>query len=156
MLPLGRLGPAPGWYQPRDSRLTHDEQRTLMTLWCIFPSPLMVGGELPSADAWTVSLLTNPEVIAMDQHSTGNHPVITTDKTVVWTAKSTSAPDHYLAVFNISDSGQKLRYTWKDFGFPAAKYKLRDLWQRKDLGVGASIEVTVPSHGVMLYRVSPI
>ena len=71
MLPLGYLGPAPGWEKARQTRLSHDEQRLLMTLWCIFPSPLMVGGRLPSADDWTLSLLTNPEVLAMDQHSTG-------------------------------------------------------------------------------------
>ena len=58
MLPLGYLGPAPGWGKARQTRLTHDEQRTLVTLWSIFPSPLMVGGELPSADAWTKSLLS--------------------------------------------------------------------------------------------------
>ena len=155
MLPLGRLGPAPGWGQPRDTRLTHDEQRTLMTLWSIFPSPLMVGGELPSADAWTISLLTNPEVIAMDQHSTGNHPVVATDKTVVWVAQSTLTKTHYLALFNVSESSQTLQYAWKDLGFPAAKYKLRDLWQRKEVGVAASMEVTVPAHGVVLYGLSP-
>jgi hypothetical protein len=156
MLPLGRLGPAAGWGQPRDTRLTHDEQRTLMTLWSIFPSPLMVGGELPSADAWTVSLLTNPEVIALDQHSAGNHPVVTTDKTVVWVAQSTLTKTHYLALFNISESSQALQYAWKELGFPAAKYKLRDLWQRRDVGAAASMEVTVPSHGVVLYRVSQV
>jgi hypothetical protein len=78
MLPLGHLGPAPGWGESRDTRLTHDEQRTLMTLWCVFPSPLMIGGRLPSADDWTLSLLTNPEVLAVDQQSTENRPVVTT------------------------------------------------------------------------------
>jgi alpha-galactosidase len=156
MLPLGRLGPEPGWGQVRDTRLTHDEQRTLMTLWSIFPSPLMVGGELPSADAWTTSLLTNPEVIAMDQHSTGNHPVITTDKVVVWVAQSSLTKSQYLAVFNISESNQALQYAWKDLGLTGPKYKLRDLWQRKDAGVAASIEVTVPPHGVVLYSLSPV
>jgi alpha-galactosidase len=156
MLPLGRLGPEPGWGQVRDTRLTHDEQRTLMTLWSIFPSPLMVGGELPSADAWTTSLLTNPEVIAMDQHSTGNHPVITTDKVVVWVAQSSLTKSEYLAVFNTAESSQTLQYAWKDLGFTGPKYKLRDLWQRNDSGVAASIKVTVPPHGVVLYSLSPV
>ena len=79
-----------------------------MTLWCIFPSPLMVGGDLPKADAWTISLLTNPEVIAVDQHSSGNHPVISTDKTVVWLAKSDTTDGHYLAAFNLTESSAKL------------------------------------------------
>ncbi|MGH9503168.1 MAG: glycoside hydrolase family 27 protein [Terriglobales bacterium] len=154
MLPLGYLGPAPGWGQPRYTRLTHDEQRTFVTLWCIFPSPLMVGGDLPKADAWTTSLLTNPEVIAVDQHSSGNHPVITSDKTVAWVAESPRAGGHYLAIFNLEDSSRKIRYSWKDVGLPAAKYRVRDLWQRKDLGSASSVTVTLPAHGSVLYGVS--
>ncbi len=155
MLPLGYLGPAPGWGQARYTRLTHDEQRTFLTLWCIFPSPLMVGGDLPKADAWTTSLLTNPEVIAVDQHSSGNHPVIATDKTVVWVAQS-AAESRYLAIFNLTESSQTVLYAWKDLGFTSAKYKLRDLWERKDLGVADSITVTLPPHGSALYEASPV
>jgi alpha-galactosidase len=156
MLPLGYLGPAPGWGQPRYTRLTHDEQITFLTLWCIFPSPLMVGGDLPRADAWTTALLTNPEVIAVDQHSTGNHPVITTEKTVVWVAQSTATDSHSLAVFNLTESSQKIRYAWQDLGLTSAKYKLRDLWRRKDLGPADSLEVTLPAHGSVLYAASPV
>jgi hypothetical protein len=164
MLPLGYLGPAPGWGQARYTRLTHDEQRTFVTLWCIFASPLMVGGDLPKADAWTTSLLTNPEVIAVDQRSTGNHPAITTDKTVVWVAQSAAADSHYLAVFNLGESSQTVQYAWKDLGFIDTKYdakydtkyKLRDLWERKDLGPAGSIRVTLPPHGSVLYEASPV
>ncbi len=155
MLPLGRLGPAPGWGKPRYTRLSHDEQRTLVTLWCIFPSPLMVGGELPAADDWTASLLTNPEVIAVDQHSGGNHLAIHTDKTVVWIARA-SGSDQYLAVFNISESSESLRYAWKDLGLSASAYKLRDLWQHKDLDAAKSLTVTLPPHGSVLYRLSSV
>ncbi len=156
MLPLGYLGPAPGWGQPRYARLTHDEQRTFLTLWCIFASPLMVGGDLPRADAWTTALLTNPEVIAVDQHSTGNHPAITTDKAVVWVAQSAAPDNHSLAVFNLTESSQKVRYEWKDLGFASAKYKLRDLWERKDLGPADSLTVTLPPHGSVLYGASSV
>jgi hypothetical protein len=156
MLPLGYLGPAPGWGQPRYTRLTHDEQRTFVTLWCIFPSPLMVGGDLPKADEWTTSLLTNPEVIAVDQHSTGNHPVISTDKTVVWVAQAAAADGHYLALFNLTESSQKLQYAWKDLGLASSKYKVRDLWERKDLGIEDAIIVTLPPHGSVLYEASPV
>ena len=153
MLPLGHLGPAPGWGQPRDTRLSHDEQRTLMTLWCIFPSPLMVGGRLPSADDWTLSLLTNPEVLAVDQHSTGNRPVISSEKTVVWRAGSAADQRHYVAVFNIGESSQKLHYDWKDMGLKPGKYKLRDLWAHKDLGAADSLTLELPSHASVLYSV---
>ena len=156
MLPLGYLGPAPGWGQPRYTRLTHDEQRTFLTLWCIFASPLMVGGDLSRADAWTTALLTNPEVIAVDQHSTGNHPAITTDQTVVWVARSNAAGSNSLAVFNLTESSQKVRYEWKDLGFTGAKYKLRDLWERKDLSPADSLTVTLPPHGSVLYGASSV
>jgi alpha-galactosidase len=155
MLPVGHLGPAPGWGKARHTRLTHDEQRTLMTLWCIFPSPLMIGGELPRNDSWTTSLLTNREVLDMDQHSKGNRPVITTDKTVVWTAQQTSGDARYVALFNISEEEEELHYTWKDLGLDAANYKLRDLWEQKDLNTVDSVSVKVPSHGTVLYQVLP-
>jgi hypothetical protein len=153
MLPLGYLGPAPGWGQPRYTRLTHDEQRTFVTLWCIFSSPLMVGGDLPKADAWTTSLLTNPEVIAVDQHSTNNHPVISTDKAIVWVAESAEAGGHYLAIFNLDDTSQSVQYSWKDLGMPEGKYKLRDLWEHKNLGPSKSVNVNLPPHGSVLYGV---
>jgi alpha-galactosidase len=156
MLPLGRLGPAPGWGEPRDTRLSHDEQRMLMTLWVIFPSPLMVGGDLSAADAWTLSLLTNPEVITVDQHSSGNHAVINTDKTVVWLAQSVLENAQYLAVFNRSESSTVVRYEWKDLGLAGKTYKLRDLWEHKDLGPASALTATLPTHGSLLYRLSPV
>jgi len=156
MLPLGYLGPAPGWGKPRYTRLTHDEQRTLISLWVMFPSPLMVGGDLPRADKWTTSLLTNPEVIAVDQHSIGNHPVITTDKTIVWVAQSSTGNGRYLAVFNTGESSQTVQYAWNDLGFPATKYSLRNLWEHKDLGSADSLSVTLPPHGSVLDGMSPV
>jgi alpha-galactosidase len=156
MLPLGYLGPAPGWGQPRFTRLTHDEQRTLVTLWCIFPSPLMVGGDLPKSDSWTTSLLTNPEVIAVDQHSTENHPVVTTEKSAVWLAQSAKQGDHYLAIFNLSEVSEKVQYSWKDLSLPGPKYGLRDLWERKDLGSADAVSVTLPPHGSVLFGVLAI
>lgn len=156
MLPLGRLGPAPGWGQARDTKLSHDEQRTLVTLWCIFPSPLMIGGELPAADDWTLSLLTNAEVLAVDQHSTGNHPVITTDKTVVWLANSEVKDSSYLAIFNVGESEDSPHFQWKDLALTGRIYKVRDLWERKDLAPASSITLTLPAHGSVLYRLSPV
>jgi len=158
MLPFGRLGPAPGWGEPRDTRLSHDEQRMLMTLWVIFPSPLMVGGDLSAADAWTLSLLTNPEVITVDQHSSGNHAVsnINTDKTVVWLAQSALENAQYVAVFNRSESSTVVRYEWKDLGLAGKTYTLRDLWEHKDLGPASVLTATLPTHGSLLYRLSPV
>ena len=155
MLPLGYLGPAPGWGKARQTRLSHDEQRAFLTLWSMFRSPLMMGGDLPSSDAWTTSLLTNSEVIAIDQHSTSGHPVITTDKVVAWVARAATGELQYLAIFNLGEASQTLHYSWKELGFSSQKYKTRDLWEHKDLGTVDSVNVTIPTHGVFLYGVSP-
>lgn len=154
MLPVGHLGPAPGWDPPRDTRLTHDEQRTLLTLWCMFRSPLMVGGDLTAGNPWTTSLLTNPEVIEIDQHSTENHPIITTDSTVIWSATPASGKGRYIAVFNLRDSVAQIHYAWADIGLPEKTYVLRDLWNHEDLKSAKSLRIDLPAHGSALYRIS--
>jgi alpha-galactosidase len=154
MLPLGYLGPTPGWGKPRQTRLSHDEQRTLFTLWSIFRSPLMIGGDLTSADGWTLALLTNAEVIEMDQHSIESHPAIANDRTIAWLSRPASGTGYYVALFNISPSAQKIHTEWKDFGLSSSKYQVRDLWEHKDIGSKESIDLTLPSHGCVLYRLS--
>ena len=154
MLPLGYLGPAPGWGKPRQTRLTHEEQRTLLTLWSIFRSPLMIGGNLKANDDWTTALLSNPEVIEVDQYSTESHPVIANGKTVVWLSKPASGDGYYLAVFNISDRAERVHYDWKTFGLTSAKYKVRNLWDRKDIGRRKMIALKLASHACVLYRLS--
>jgi alpha-galactosidase len=152
MLPVGRLGPAPGWGKPRDSRLSHDEQRTLLTLWSISRSPLMVGGDLSAADDWTSSLLTNPEVLAVDQHSTGAHQLVATPDLIVWSARA-EGNSMYIALFNMTEKALPIQRQWKDLGLSSNQHKVRDLWQRKDLGEIEGIETTLPAHGSILYKV---
>ena len=154
MLPLGYLGPAPGWGKARQSRLSHDEQRTLMTLWAIFPSPLMIGGDLTRADEWTVSLLTNPEVLSVDQHSTGNHPAIATEALVVWVAEAADGKSRYVAAFNRGDLAADVKYAWKDLELPRTQYALRDLWEQKDLGKADGLNAKLPAHACVLYRLT--
>lgn len=153
MLAIGQLGPAPGWGEPRATRLTKDEQRTLLALWSIFRSPLIMGGNLVQCDAWTKSLLTNAEVIAVDQHSKGNHAVETTPKLAVWVAEREPGDGYYVAVFNRSDAPQTLRYAWKQLSLKGVQYDVRDLWEQKDLGRKKSIDITLPAHGSALFLV---
>src|SRR5262249_36416679 len=152
----GYLGPAPGWGKARESRLTHDEQRTLLTLWSIARSPLMIGANLTKADAWTTSLLTNPEVIAVDQSSSGNRLAISTETTVVWTAQAGTGrdqPDEYVAIFNLRDKEQTAHYEWKDLGLKdGGRRSLRDLWERKNLGTAESVDVKLGPHACVLLR----
>jgi alpha-galactosidase len=153
MLPLGYLGPHPGADEPRQTRFTRDEQRTMMTLWSIFRSPLIMGGDLLSLDDWTKSLLTNTEVIAVNQHSSENHPVITTDNIVIWTAKPDDGKGRYVAVFNIGDTEQTVSYEWKQLALPDGNRKVRDLWQKKDMAKAKSLNLKLAPHASALWRV---
>ncbi|HKF21091.1 MAG TPA: glycoside hydrolase family 27 protein [Candidatus Angelobacter sp.] len=158
MLPIGPFAPSPGWGPPRLTRLTHDEQRTLMTLWSIARSPLMIGGNLTELDAWTTSLLTNPEILAVDQHSSNGRPVLragnaTEDAAMVWRAQASDGDGEYLAVFNRTETSQAIEYRWKDLGLEGDSYSLRDLWEHKNLGRTPTLKVQLPGHGAVLYRV---
>ena len=106
MLPFGYLGPRPGTRKARDSELTHDEQRTVFTLWSILRSPLIAGANLTKMDPWTTALLTNEEVIAVNQHSHGGRQVSNDGKQAIWIAKPDGAKGVYLALFNLSDQAQ--------------------------------------------------
>lgn len=154
MLPIGHFGPNPGEGEVRDTNFTRDEQITLVTLWSISRSPLMMGGDLVSSDDWTRSLLMNPEVIAVDQHSRDGHPVISTDKVIVWTARPETGDDYYLAAFNVSESEQHVEYDWTQLGLPAGLYRLRDLWTSANKAGASTLKVTLRPHASALYRLS--
>jgi len=98
MLPLGTLV-----LGSRTTRFTPDEQITLMTLWSIARSPLMHGGDMTKTDPFTLSLLTNDEVLAVNQKSLGNRPVFDHDGLIAWRAEMPGTQDVFLAVFNARD-----------------------------------------------------
>jgi hypothetical protein len=154
MLPLGRLEPAAGWGEPRKSRLTHDEQRTLLTLWSMFRSPLIMGGNLTLCDEWTQTALTNAELIGVDQHSSESHAVFSNDKAAVWASTPESADGAYIALFNLDNAPQSFHYSWKQLGLKRETYHLRDLWEHEDLGSREFIDVTLPTHGSAIYWAS--
>src|SRR6266567_1138260 len=133
MLPLGRLGPNPGAGAARDTLLTHDEQRTMMTLWSIAHSPLMMGGNLLELNDWTRSLLTNKEIIAVDQHSKDNRQALRDGNLVIWTARPEGRRGYYIGVFNTGESELSVDRSWKELGIEEKIYRVRDLWDRKNL-----------------------
>ena len=151
MLPIGYLGPRPGWGDPRQSRFTADETRTLLTLWCIARSPLVLGANLTRMDAATEALLTNREVLAVDQHSSSSHQVISTSDTVVWTTQLADGTKA-VAAFNISDASATVKYAWRALGLDRSKYQVRDLWQHNDLGSQSSLSVSLAPHASVLLR----
>jgi hypothetical protein len=153
MLPLGYLGPRPGQGKARQTNFTPDEQRTLMTLWAIFRSPLIMGGNLTKSDNRTTSLLTNPEVIVVNQHSSDPRAVVNEANRAIWRSK----PDNggaYIAIFNLGDAQQTIAYPLQSMGLSGTSYKVRDLWERKDLGNQDQLKVTLSPHASVLYRIS--
>jgi len=155
MLALGYLGPAPGLGKPRETRLTHAEQRTYMTLWCIARSPLFMGGNLTRVDRWTAGLLENPEMIAVDQHASGDHQALARDGFVVWLSKPDTGGGWYLAAFNTQPGARTLTVTWPALALPPGPYSMRDLWQHRDLGAAGTLSIHLDGHGAALYRLQP-
>lgn len=149
MLPLGRLA-----LGARDSRFTPAEQQTLMTLWAITRSPLIMGGDLRHLDAATFALLTNPEVIALDQHSTDNRPHFVRDGWRVWSAIEPETGDTYLALFNLAAKARPLDLALATLDLDLSAARLyRDLWSRTDLGpVPTRLTLDVEAHGAKLLR----
>ncbi len=103
MLPLGRIGIRAERGTDRQTNFTKDEQRLLLSLWAIFRSPLMFGGNLPDNDPFTEELLTNKNVLYVLNHSTGNHQLFKTNEQAAWVATDPATGDQFLAVFNIAD-----------------------------------------------------
>jgi hypothetical protein len=153
MLPLGHIGLRAERGEPRMTRFTHDEAQTVMSLWSIAQSPLMFGGDLPTNDEFTLSLLTNDEVLAVDQNGRHGYPFWQSGELVAWTAEGTNSNEKYLAVFNSGERASTLRVDWGALKLPDT-CSLRDLWQRKDFGpVSGGYSFRLQPHASGLYRV---
>lgn len=155
MLPLGavRVGPK---MEHHWTRFTPDEQRTLMTLWSISRAPLMFGGYLPWNDPATDSLLTNDEVLAVDQSSSGNRQLSRTNDLIAWVGEVPNSADRYIALFNAQDGvSNSVTVDFSSIGFHGGAHA-RDLWMQRDLGAfkGAFSQV-LPPHGAGLFRLKP-
>jgi hypothetical protein len=127
-----------------------------MTLWLIFRSPLMMGGDLPSNDAFTLSLLTNPEALAVHRNSAGNRELFARGNQIAWVADVPGTKDKYVAAFNLNDhAAADIKIEWRELGLTGACV-VRDLWSKKDVGrFRDEMIAKVNPHGAVLYRVSP-
>jgi hypothetical protein len=155
MLPVGHLSVGNRSVGPdRFTQFTRNEQLTLLSLWSLLPSPLMIGANLPDNDDWTIALLTNPEVIAVNQDAFGQPAQRLTNVLAgveIWTKKLT---DKSLAVgiFNRGNAAVPVNLVWHDLGL-RARPAVRDLWLRKNLGRQKNLIAELPPHGCLLLRV---
>jgi alpha-galactosidase len=153
MLPLGHIGIRAERGVDRASLLTHDEQITLMSLWSIFRSPLMFGGDLPTSDAFTLDLLTNQEVLDVDQKSANGKEAYRTDGVIAWTADSQDSKAKFVAVFNTTDADKSVELSWADLGLPPGNKAVRDLWLHQSRPDSDKVNMTLRAHASVFYRV---
>ena len=156
MLPWGELRPHPGWGEPRHSRLTEDEQRSEFTLWAIARSPLIVGANLTMLDDFTKSLMTNREILSLNQNARIALPVdLPADFNPIraWETQVDvyGASHTYFAFFNLGEKPMTVHATWGQLGFPG-KHAARDVWDGRKLKAADSIELTLDAHGSALYE----
>jgi alpha-galactosidase len=153
MLPLGRLRVTDKEGGGTPTKFTPDEQQTVMTLWSIFRSPLIFGGDLPGNDAGTTALITNEEVLKVNQHSSGGHQAAEQGNVRTWIADGTKSTEHYVAVFNLGERAEDVELRWTDLGINEQTANIRDLWLHESLGPAKGIKVWLKPHASILYRI---
>ena len=135
------------------SRLTVDEQYTHVSLWCLLSAPLLIGCDLSKLDDFTLNLLTNDEVIAVDQDILGKQAkqIIKTADYQIW-IKDMEDGSKAIGIFNLSSKDDVVRFHWSEIGLSEAQ-KVRDLWRQKDLENFRGMFATkVAAHGVTLIK----
>lgn len=153
ILPLGKLC-IDGSYMGdmgRDSGFTKEEQKTMMTLWAVFRSPLFFGGELRLTDNYTLSLVTNPEVINVNQNSEKPLFVYNKGGIAVWQTKIENGTA--VAIFNLSDEEKHYKLSFSDLGIENVR-AVRDLWARKDIPKFENdVAVSLKSHSSEFFEI---
>ena len=166
MLPLGRIGLRAERGEPRDDRLTPAERQSLLTLWIVARSPLMVGGDLPSSDPATIALLQNADALAVLRDAVSSREVFRERDLVVWTADG-RAGERYAAVFHLGGTPVSLVLDAGDLAL-TPDGEVRELWSGADVplepvavqsdaarGVApgsAALRLALPPHGSALLR----
>jgi alpha-galactosidase len=158
MLVLGRVGWGPNLHP---TRLTPDEQYSHLSLWCLLSAPLLLGCDVAQLDDFTLGLLTNDEVLAVDQDPLGHQATqfSNQDGKVVY-AKTLADGSIAVGLFNRGDVEATVDVKWGPWGsLPTDRFgttfRVRDLWRQRDLGEFKDhFETKVAPHGVVLIRLS--
>jgi alpha-galactosidase len=150
MLIVGKVG----WGNQHPTRLTPNEQYTHISLWCLLSAPLLIGCDMTQLDPFTLNLLENDEVLAVDQDPLGKQAVVVakTGQTCVY-AKDMADGSKAVGLFNLGETETVVGINGSELGL-TGKLRVRDLWRQKDLGkFKDTFSTTVPRHGVVLIKV---
>jgi len=151
MLVVGRVGWGPSLH---NARLTPDEQYTHISLWSLLSAPLLIGCDMSRLDNFTLGLLTNDEVLAVDQDALARpaKKVWEKDNILVW-VKELKDGSKAVGIFNHGEQPANPTIPYSSLGLPA-QLKVRDLWRQQDLpSVAKAFNPRIPAHGVVLLKV---
>jgi hypothetical protein len=155
MLPLGHIGIRAERGEDRLCSLTRAEQISLLTLWLITRSPLMMGGDLPTSPPETIDLLTNDEALDVLWHSRDSREVLRERDLVLWTAGDVDGRIRYAAVFSLADAPSQVAVPLGSIGASAGDH-VREVWTHQDLPHdGHDLRLELPAHGAVLVRLAP-
>jgi len=134
--------------------ITNAERQSYLTLWAIEDAPLLAGDDLTQLDSYGLSLLTNREVIAVDQAGTPARPVSQNTDQQVWYARNSDG-SYTVALFNMGASTATVTANWSDIGLSGSA-QVRNLWTQSNVGTAnGSVSASLPSHGSELLRITP-
>ncbi|MBR7027603.1 MAG: glycoside hydrolase family 27 protein [Bacteroidales bacterium] len=154
MIPLGHISIRGERGAERDTRLTKDEQYSLMTFFTIFRSPLMFGGDLPSNDEFTLSLLTNEEVLKMHREGAGVHEVSDENGILAVSSTNSRTGEVYLAVFNKNNEQAPFSFSLEDALALKGAHKVVTMWDGQKVGKVRELSGTLQPHACVLYKIS--
>jgi len=149
MLPVGALRQCSN---PDDwTHFTQAEQRTMMTLWGMMRSPLMIGAEMTKNDAFTLELLTNADVLNIGKESFCGHPLSTTETESIWVAPRQDGKGLYAALFNLSDEERTIALPahWLDKAYTAGT----ELWTKQPADAADGLSATLAPHDTAVYLI---
>ena len=159
MLPLGRISKNGTCHGPQNrmTQFTKPEQLTMMSLWGIFKSPLMMGGNMPDNDDWTLSLLTNDEYMKMHRESFGAHQYARNEKNskgeIIWISNGKGCK--YAALFNTDSKERTVKLNLDDILMPGTSYIIYDIWNKESIGTyKGKLKQTVAPHGAALLKIT--
>ncbi|MER6983922.1 NEW3 domain-containing protein, partial [Streptomyces carpinensis] len=160
-LPLAPYAGPGHWNDPDmlevgNGGMTDTEYRTHFSMWSVMAAPLLIGSDLRKASPATLDILSNREVIAVDQDPLGKQGAVVSSGGGRWVvAKEMKDGSRAVALFNETGTPQHIATTAQAVGLPdASAYTLRDLWQHRSYNTAGTISATVPAHGTALVRVS--
>lgn len=160
-LPLAAAAGPGHWNDPDmlevgNGGMTDTEYRTHFSMWSVMAAPLLIGSDLRKASAETFEILSNHEVVAVDQDPLGKQGTVLSSAGGRWVvAKEMQDGSRAVALFNETGSAQRIATTATEVGLPQADgYTMRDLWEHRSYNTAGTLAATVPAHGTVLLRVA--